>query len=126
MSTLYLHSVWKETLTKDEREKLTTFFHTLPEVQETLEVTPYLIKHKKNGGIVATAFIQNSFNEPLYLDEVIVQILNENQKAVADYTFTPKLSIPAKSAMPWSFVFPKGTILKKGEVEPGWSLSIEW
>ncbi len=125
MFTLQFQEVWERTLSPNQKEQLHTFFKTLSPDENELTVTPFLIKYKKNGGINATVFIHNGFNKPIQLNNLTIQIINDNGELIANHRFHPDLFVQAKKTMPWSFVFPKHTVIKVDDVNEDWTISIE-
>lgn len=101
---LHFHPVWEQSLPSKGKAELTAAFTALP-ASHSFIASPYLVKRKRNGGIVATVFLQNGTAYPVTLEQVQVQ-LYQQKKRLAQHKFEESLVIPPNSTMPWSFVFP--------------------
>ncbi|MBB4825615.1 SLAP domain-containing protein [Sporosarcina luteola] len=101
---LHLHPVWERTLPEKGKAELTAALLTLPPSHE-FGAFPFLIKRKKNGGVVATVFLQNGTVYPVAFEQIEVQVYDKKKK-IAQHRFEESLVVPPYSAMPWSFVFP--------------------
>ncbi|QTD41795.1 SLAP domain-containing protein [Sporosarcina sp. Te-1] len=110
---LHLHPVWEQTLPEKGKAELTAAFLTLPP-SHSFGAFPFLIKRKKNGGVVATVFLQNGTVYPVAFEQIQVLIYDE-KKRMAQHIFEESLVVPASSAMPWSFVFPPAST-EEGEI----------
>lgn len=116
-TTLCFQSVWDRTLTSLQKDKLRKLSQTLPTVNNRLSVSPVVVKRKKNGGIVATVFLQNGYAHPYNVDDTTVQIVSEKGVVIAVNNFKPSLTIPAKSTMPWSFIFPAEVVINPDGIQ---------
>ena len=99
------HPVWEQTLTTPEKEKYEYALAHYSSDKQSTSICPVLINKKKNGGLVATIFICNGSNAKLEIQKTTVEVLNEEENRIANAMFTPRLTIPPYTAMPWSFVF---------------------
>ena len=118
------HPVWDQTLTVLEKEKYEQLLNRYSAGGPTISTSTVVIKQKKNGGIVATLFICNGFNQELYLQETIVKIVSPTNAIIANAHFTPNLSIPPHSAMPWSFIFSRENVKCTVSPDEEWTVEI--
>ncbi|ARF16886.1 SLAP domain-containing protein [Sporosarcina ureae] len=98
-------ATWEATLSDQQKQAFIHQYETKRCKQEEFTATPILLKHKRNGGLVATVFLQNNRDEVLSFREATVCVVNEQGVTVAEETFSLTLDIPPYSATPWSFVF---------------------
>jgi accessory Sec system S-layer assembly protein len=76
---------------------------------------------------LVSVFIRNSLSKAIRLEKTSLLLLDDTGQVAGRKTFdlTALGEIPAVSSMPWTFVFEKGTMIKK-EVNPqGWKLAFE-
>lgn len=71
------------------------------------------------------AFFRSSLDRPVELGLIDLVILNDQNERIASHTFDFKEVgvIPAKSARPWVFTFPKSSIEKNEIPSNGWQLT---
>ena len=119
---LHFHPVWEQTLPSKGKAELTAAFTAIPP-SHSFNASPYLIKRKRNGGIVATVFLQNGTAYPISLDHVQVQ-LEQQKMRLAQHNFDESLVIPPNSTMPWSFVFPPEST-EEGDISELITISID-
>ncbi|RFU68314.1 accessory Sec system S-layer assembly protein [Peribacillus saganii] len=81
----------------------------------------------ENNGVAVIAFVRNSLNKPIKMDDVKLLLLDSNQTPIARHTFNfAELGeIPAKSSRPWMFVFPSETLLTTDITTKDWTLAFE-
>src|SRR5690606_34336039 len=101
-----------------EKQKYEEFFHSITMMDDALTANAFIGKYKKNGGFVATVFINNGFSIPLSLENVYIEIFDSMNEKISAGEFHIHLQINAFSSLPWSFVFSKDQVLqKKDEID---------
>ncbi|MCG3088968.1 SLAP domain-containing protein [Sporosarcina cyprini] len=119
---LHFHPVWEQTLPSKSKSELTAAFTALSP-SHSFGASPFLVKRKRNGGIVATVFLQNVTAYPVTLEKVQVQLYDQ-KKRIAQNIFDESLVIPPNSTMPWSFVFPPEST-EEGDITEQMTVSID-
>lgn len=105
MMQLHFQDVWERTLSNRQKEELTQLVQSLPAAKTEFDLLPILLKYKKNGGLVATVFLRNNSDQSVSINTLHPYIQNTSGELVAEQSFDLQLTIPAASALPWSFVF---------------------
>lgn len=72
-----------------------------------------------------TAFIRNSLNKGIRLEDVTLVLLNEEEKLLGRKAFnlTEVGEIPARSSRPWHFIFTKKDLFTEDLPTHGWKLA---
>ncbi len=122
---IVFEKTWEATLSDQQKEAFIYQYETKRSVNEEFIATPILVKRKRNGGIVATVFLQNNRAELLSIRETTVCVINECGEIVAQETFSLSLDIPAFAATPWSFVFLPTCVESAEEPTEAWQVSIK-
>ncbi|MFS0555808.1 accessory Sec system S-layer assembly protein [Brevibacillus sp. 179-C9.3 HS] len=127
MTTLSLHKSWEDKLTPQEKYSLSFMAQELAPLQEgniSLAGTA-LVPH--DDGIEVTAFIRNSSDEPVQLNETTLVVLFGDQELFTRQTFDLGEigEIPPRSARPWSFVFAREHFLKVDVLLANWKIAFE-
>lgn len=123
--TLAYHSVWKRALSASQKEYYEQLIDTYTLKEQTISIFPILVKQKKKGGIVATAFICNGFDKTLHIDQAFVNILKATNEVIASHLFSPNIHIPPYAAMPWSFVFSPEDVQCDDVPEKQWTIEVK-
>lgn len=122
---IVFEETWEATLSDQQKQAFINQYETKRSVNEEFTATPILVKRKRNGGIVATVFLQNNRAELLAIRETTACIVNERGETVAQETFPLSLDIPAFAATPWSFVFLPTYVDSIEEPAEGWQVIIK-
>lgn len=72
-----------------------------------------------------TAFIRNSLNKSIRLNEITLVLLNEEEQLLGrkKFNFQEVGEIPARSSRPWHFIFTKKDLFTEDLPERGWKLA---
>ncbi|ARF13759.1 SLAP domain-containing protein [Sporosarcina ureae] len=122
---IVFEATWEATLSDQQKQAFIHQYETKRSVQEEFTATPILLKHKRDGGLVATVFLQNNRDEVLSIREATVCVVNERGDTVAEETFSLSLDIPPFTATPWSFVFLPTYVNSIEEPTDGWKVIIK-
>ncbi|WP_203363308.1 accessory Sec system S-layer assembly protein [Bacillus sp. REN10] len=79
-------------------------------------------------GLAVSAFVRNSVDKELQLGEVRLLLINEQEQVKAKHVFNMKElgSLPATSSRPWTFLFPKETVIPSVPLEKeNWTLAFD-
>ncbi|ARD47717.1 hypothetical protein SporoP37_05900 [Sporosarcina sp. P37] len=119
---IVFEKTWEATLSDQQKQAFIHQFELKKSVGAEVTITPILLKRKRNGGLVATVFLQNNRPDVLSLRETAVHVLNEREELAAEENFSLNLDIPAFTATPWSFVFLPAYVETTEEPNDGWKV----
>lgn len=122
---IVFEKTWDATLSDQQKQAFIHQYRTKRSVHDEFKATPILMKRKRNGGLVATVFLQNNRAELLSLREVTVSVVDEQDQLVATENFTLSLDIPAFAATPWSFVFMPSYVNLIKEPTDAWQVLVQ-
>ncbi|WP_391120079.1 SLAP domain-containing protein [Psychrobacillus sp. L3] len=117
--TLQLDEKWSQDLTHDQKESLTKTLDSLnPIAVNDMSISAYNLEEQANG-VTIDAFIRNSFDKEVTLNNLPVQLFDAAGSLVAQYEFSlEQFTIISNHGRPVSLFIPK-EIFKK--VNPDWS-----
>lgn len=121
---IVFEKTWNITLSEQQKQTFIQQFSKITQTKAEFTAHPIRIKRKRNGGIVATVFLQNHHQTAWLLRQASIHLVNEFGDRVASTTLTLSLDIPPRSAMPWSFIFPPEHITSDEEPRQQWTLDI--
>ncbi|ARJ38438.1 hypothetical protein SporoP8_05925 [Sporosarcina ureae] len=122
---IMFEETWDATLSDQQKQAFIYQYETKRSVHDEFTATPILLKRKRNGGLVATVFLQNNRDELLSIREATVYVVNERGETAAEETFSLSLDIPSFTATPWSFVFLPTCVDSTEEPTDGWKVFIK-
>ncbi|PIC81938.1 SLAP domain-containing protein [Sporosarcina sp. P1] len=122
---IMFEETWEATLSDQQKQAFIYQYETKRSVHDEFTATPILLKRKRNGGLVATVFLQNNRDELLSIREATVYVVNERGETAAEETFSLFLDIPSFTATPWSFVFLPTCVDSTEEPTDGWKVFIK-
>ena len=122
---IVFEKTWEATLSDQQKQAFIHQYETKRLVHEEFTATPILLKRKRNGGLVATVFLQNNRDELLSIREATVCVVNERGEIAAEEEFSLSLDIPAFAATPWSFVFLPTYVDSMEEPNDRWKVRIK-
>lgn len=98
MQQLVFEKAWDQTISSQDRQKITTSFEAIQAVKERHLAFLWEATNYKNEKLVTT-LIHNPTEEPLAIQQVAIAF--ENDVAI----FSLPLEVPSFSSMPWTFIF---------------------
>ncbi|WP_332649558.1 SLAP domain-containing protein [Lysinibacillus sp. 54212] len=114
MQQLQFEAAWDKTLSSQDRDEIQRIFNeTKHQNYSTIAFSPIreAINHKEE--LLITVLVHNFSDNPLIFDHTRL-VYSTEQGAIAEKVFSlPALSIPPHTSMPWTFIFPKETYVKK-------------
>ncbi|WP_059171905.1 accessory Sec system S-layer assembly protein [Bacillus sp. FJAT-27445] len=80
-----------------------------------------------NDGFVIVAFLRNTLDKPISFEAIDLILLDGDGRAVAKRKFELDTlgELPARSCMPWRFLYEEGDKLGEKLPEKGWSIAFE-
>ncbi|MED0660837.1 accessory Sec system S-layer assembly protein [Bacillus smithii] len=122
---LSIHPLWN--VSKEQYYVFRFLNNELPTLKPNQLSLSGIQWEETSEGLSVTAFIRNSLKKPIQLEEVPLILLDENREVVAKHTFNlhDAGEIPAESSRPWTFVFPKESLLKDHLQKEGWTLAFD-
>ncbi|WP_301109708.1 SLAP domain-containing protein [Sporosarcina sp.] len=116
---------WEDTLSDKQKQAFIQKYGMKDMVNGGFTASPILMKKKRNGGLVATVFLQNNSSVLLSLNEIFAHIENDSGETVAEEHFTLSLEIPPFAATPWSLVFSPDHVNTVYEPLDSWKLVVK-
>ncbi len=124
-TVLSFHPTWNLLM---EQQYAFRFLHNeLPPLQPNQISIAGVDLAKAENGIEVTAFLRNSLQKPIMINETPLLLLDKEQNVIAREVFDlGKLgNIPERSSMPWVFHFPLHSLRQQEFSEEGWTLAFE-
>ncbi|ASJ56114.1 accessory Sec system S-layer assembly protein [Brevibacillus formosus] len=126
-TTLSLHESWESQLSAQEKYSLSFMAQELEPLQPgniSLAGTS-LVPH--DDGIEVVAFVRNSTDRPISLNEMTLVVLFGDQELFTRQSFdlSELGEIPPRSARPWSFVFTREHFLQVEVLLVNWKIAFE-
>lgn len=127
VTSLSLHPSWEDKLSSQEKYALSFMAQELEPLAEgsiSLAGTS-LVPH--DAGVEVTAFIRNSSDRPMTLNEMTLAVLFGDQQLFTRQKFDLAEigEIPPRSARPWSFVFEREHFLQVDVLLVNWKIAFE-
>lgn len=127
VTSLSLHETWEAKLSQQEKYALSFVAQELPPLAKgniSLAGT-HLVPHEE--GIEVTAFIRNSSDSPVLLENMTLVVLFGDQQLFTRQSFDLSVigEIPAHAARPWSFVFTREHFLQVNVLLDNWKVAFE-
>ncbi|MFF0828404.1 accessory Sec system S-layer assembly protein [Brevibacillus sp. NPDC003359] len=127
ITTLSLHELWEKELGAQEKYSLSFMAQELEPLQPgniSLAGTS-LVPH--DDGIEVVAFVRNSTDRPISLNEMTLVVLFGDQELFTRQSFdlSELGEIPPRSARPWSFVFAREHFLQVEVLLVNWKIAFE-
>lgn len=115
---------WNDTLSEQQKQAFIQQYNIHQPINGGLSASPILFKQKRNGGLVATVFLQNNSDTAASVEAITVELLDENGDTAARETFSLSLDIPPFTATPWSFVFSVDHVMATEAPTELWTVEI--
>ncbi|GKV65053.1 MULTISPECIES: SLAP domain-containing protein [unclassified Sporosarcina] len=115
---------WEDTLSDQQKQTFIQQYSRKDLIKGGFTASPILLKKKRNGGLVATVFLQNNSSVPLSLRVITAHLINELGETMAHERFSLSLEIPPYTATPWSFVFSPEHMKSAAEPADTWSVLV--
>lgn len=113
--SLDIDSSWYDILSEKQIKELEEVVENLPELSKNeLNLTGYQTHLNEDGSLNVVIFIRNSYNQTIDLETLPLEIVDASGEIVCKGDFNlPPLSVKGNTTKPWTFIFPKETILKE-------------
>jgi len=120
MQKLQFESAWDKTISETDRERIYQVFRkTKPSSTKSIELTPLWEAMNYKGELLVTVLIQNFGEQRISFQNEKLQYWEE-EKIVAVNSFTlPALKIEPATSMPWTFIFPVGSLERHPSLKYG-------
>lgn len=105
MQHLIFHPAWDKTLCYEDRKLIEQLFvQQLNDQPNMLSASLIRTAINYKNGLLVTALVHNYSEKTIHFIDRIITL--ECEESEIKQTFTlPELQIPAKSSMPWTFIF---------------------
>jgi SLAP domain-containing protein len=120
---LILEDTWERAVSTKDREIIQEIFDVSPHPQDNEVVfLPIRAGINYENRLFATVLIQNGGEQDLIFDNFPL-FFHDNSIPIAEHKFTIKeLVVQANTSTPWTFIFPKETMMQKNLHFLNWSL----
>ena len=115
---LQYESSWDKGLSDKDRNKIEeAFSKSLSLKEEGIQFTVLWTAINHKGELLVTALVHNFLGQTCSFHDQCLQYKEDNL-LIAKHCFSlPTLMIPAKTSMPWTFIFPVGKLFQ----QPNWA-----
>lgn len=105
---LDLDQAWEESLSLEDKTKLTELVKNLPKLQDReFNLMGLSAKYNNDESLIVTILLRNGNDQNVQLEKIPLEVLDANNEVVARGGFEVNLEIKANTTKPWSFIFPK-------------------
>ncbi|KGR76231.1 SLAP domain-containing protein [Ureibacillus sinduriensis] len=120
MQQLQFEASWDKALAAEDRLEIKRIFdETKRHDQSDIVFTPIREANNHEEALLVTVLVHNFTNESLSFQNTRL-LYSIQGEVIAEETFTlPALSIPHKTSMPWTFIFPKGSYQQQSDIVNG-------
>ncbi|MDV6379322.1 SLAP domain-containing protein [Sporosarcina sp. GW1-11] len=122
---LVFEKTWDATLSEQQKLAFIQKYAMKEPTNDEFTASSILIKRKRDGGVVATVFLQNNRSTKLAIRDTNVSVVNEFGDIVANEMFSLSMDIPPYTATPWSFVFLPGQVVYDGVPTDEWKVEVK-
>lgn len=125
MQKLQFESSWEKAIAYKDRELITDIFQNSNRLDgQDIKFEPIWEAMNYKGEVLITVLIHNFTNQELTFQNQEFTYI-EKELIIAKHIFTvPQLSIKPKTSMPWTFIFPIGS-LHRSEIRGNGKLEME-
>lgn len=111
---LVFDPAWEKAIAPQDREAIKILHHQNPVVNGEVRWTPIRVAMNHQGSLLAMVLIQNGLADDFTAEGINLRYIEKGRGAIAESSFNlPNVRVQSCSSMPWTFVFPEHTILKR-------------
>ncbi|WP_249872632.1 SLAP domain-containing protein [Oceanobacillus saliphilus] len=120
MQKLAFEPSWDKALPAKDRQIIEEAFQNHNIANEPIiELTPLWQARNYRGELLITVLVHNFSHDVFSFNNTKLCYI-ENEEIIAQHTFTiPALTLNPEISMPWAFIFPVESIVKKANLENG-------
>lgn len=118
LQSLAAHSLdidpsWEDLLSDEQIKTLEKVVEDLPELNKNeVNLTGFQTHLNDDGSLNVIVLIRNGYNQTMTLENLPLEIVDATGEVVCKGSFNlPPLTVKANTTKPWTFIFPKKTIL---------------
>lgn len=116
---LVFEDKWDKTLSEKDRDYIKRIFRDTSASTRKIEIVPFWTARNHKNELLVTVLIHNRSSESILFDEKRLTFI-ANEQIVASHIFSyPSLIIKQQTSMPWTFIFPKETIINERNIDTG-------
>lgn len=110
---LDLDKSWDEALTPEQKSTLAKLVKNLPKLNpQELNLTGFQTSFSDEGNLAVSVFVRNGYSKQIELEKLPLEILDATGALVVKGSFKlAPLAVKANTTKPWTFIFPKETLL---------------
>jgi len=122
---LDLDSTWEESLSIEDKEKLTQLVKNLPKLQDReFNLMGLSAKYRSDESFIVTILLRNGNDQNIQVENIPLEVLDASSEVIAKGGFEVNLEIKANTTKPWSFIFPKEMVQKHNADLSSWKVQI--
>ncbi|MGP4042135.1 SLAP domain-containing protein [Gracilibacillus sp. D59] len=107
MQKLYFEEAWNKTISPQDRKKIEEVFEqTKKDADDGASFVPIRSAVNHRNDLLITTLIHNFQSEKADLTNINIQLFQENNLIASQQVQERRLHLPAKTTMPWTFIFP--------------------
>ncbi|QGH33365.1 SLAP domain-containing protein [Gracilibacillus salitolerans] len=108
MQKLYFEDAWNKTISPQDRMKIEEVFkQTKEDAEDGVSFVPIRSAVNHRNDLLITTLIHNFQSENADLTNISIQLFQENKQIASQQIEEKRLHLPAKTTMPWTFIFPE-------------------
>ncbi|SFM49074.1 SLAP domain-containing protein [Gracilibacillus orientalis] len=108
MQRLFFEDAWNRTINDEDRLDIEkTFEQTKKDADDGVSFVPIRSAVNHRNDLLVTTLIHNFQSEAADLTNINIQLFQENKQITSQQIEETRLHLPAKTTMPWTFIFPK-------------------
>lgn len=111
MQKLTFHPAWEKTIAAEDRERITLSFEAMDFGYSNKEIEFTSLSQAKNhrGDLLVIVLIHNTSQQDhtIHDEKISYEVKNTS---LAEHTFFLPFTIKKHTSMPWTFIFPSGSL----------------
>lgn len=120
MQTLQFETAWDKTIAPADRENIEFLFEETKEKNnENVAFLPIRQDYNHRQDLLVIVLLHNFTDQAFSFENIDLAYLEKDQLIAAHHFSFQNLTLPAKTSMPWTFIFPKTAQKAKAAFESG-------
>ncbi|MFD2656408.1 SLAP domain-containing protein [Gracilibacillus thailandensis] len=108
MQQLHFEDAWNRTISNEDRLDIKKIFEqTKKDAEDGVTFVPVRTAVNHRNDLLITTLIHNFQSEETDLTNINIQLFQDNKRIASQYIEESRLCFPAKTSMPWTFIFPE-------------------
>lgn len=120
MQILQFEAKWDKTIAPADRENIENLFEETKHMDnENIVLLPIRQDYNHRHDLLVIVLLHNFTNQVFPFESIDLSYLEKGRLIAAHQFSFPKLTLPANTSMPWTFIFPEATQKDKASFENG-------